>query len=61
MVKNLFLINNSDTPNYINYRKRLREHFHKTVADGLNDYEMLELLLAFSMPRRDVKPLAKNL
>jgi DNA repair protein RadC len=51
----------SDTPHYINHRKRLRERFQKTGADGMHDYELLELLLTFSIPRRDVKPVAKKL
>lgn len=51
----------SDTPHYINHRKRLRERFQKTAAEGMHDYELLELLLTFSIPRRDVKPVAKKL
>jgi DNA repair protein RadC len=51
----------SDTPHYINHRKRLRERFQKTGAEGMYDYELLELLLTFSIPRRDVKPVAKKL
>ncbi|MGH7849395.1 MAG: RadC family protein [Thermodesulfobacteriota bacterium] len=50
-----------DTPHYINHRKRLRERFRKSGADGMHDYELLELLLTFSIPRRDVKPVAKKL
>lgn len=51
----------SDTPHYINHRKRIRERFQKTGADGMHDYELLELLLTYSIPRRDVKPVAKML
>ncbi len=51
----------SDTPHYINHRKRLRERFQKTGAEGMYDYELLELLLTYSIPRRDVKPVAKML
>ena len=51
----------TDTHLYINHRKRLRERFQKTGAEGLHDYELLELLLTFSIPRRDVKPVAKKL
>lgn len=43
------------------HRQRLRERFNKTYSDGLHDYEMLELLLIYSIARRDVKPLAKKL
>lgn len=51
----------SDKPHYINHRQRLRERFQKTGAEGMHDYELLELLLTFSIPRRDVKPVAKKL
>ena len=43
------------------HRRRLRERFAKTGADGFHDYEILELLLTYAIPRRDVKPLAKEL
>lgn len=48
-------------PHYINHRKRLRERFRGTGFKGFRDYEALELLLTYSIPRRDVKPLAKSL
>jgi DNA repair protein RadC len=43
------------------HRKRLRERFEKSGLDGFHDHEVLELLLTFVIPRRDVKPLAKEL
>jgi DNA repair protein RadC len=42
------------------HRHRLRERF-SAAPRVLPDYELLELLLTFSIPRRDVKPLAKAL
>ncbi len=51
----------NDKPHYINHRQRLRERFGKAGADGMHDYELLELLLTYSIPRRDVKPVAKKL
>lgn len=51
----------TDKPHYKDHRKRLRERFRKTGSKGLHDYEMLELLLTYAIPRRDVKPLAKDL
>ncbi|MEM7009116.1 MAG: DNA repair protein RadC [Thermodesulfobacteriota bacterium] len=51
----------TDTPHYLHHRKRLRERFHKAGAQAMHDYELLELLLTFSIPRRDVKPVAKKL
>ena len=43
------------------HRKRLRTRFEIGGAEPLPDYELLELLLFRTLPRRDVKPLAKRL
>ncbi len=43
------------------HRARLRERFMKAGVDGVQDYELLELILFRAIPRRDVKPLAKDL
>lgn len=43
------------------HRSRLRARFSKNGLSGFHDYEVLELLLAFAIPRRDVKPYAKAL
>ena len=43
------------------HRARLRAKFSKKGPDALADYELLELLLFRSVPRRDTKPLAKRL
>ena len=43
------------------HRERLRARFLRGGAEALADYEMLELLLFRSIPRRDTKPLAKQL
>ena len=43
------------------HRERLRARFIATGDKSLPDYELLELLLMRSVPRRDVKPLAKKL
>lgn len=48
-------------PHYHGHRDRLRARFGETGGDGLADYELLELALFRSIPRRDVKPLAKSL
>ncbi len=40
------------------HRERLRQKF---LDDKLADYELLELLLSFVIPRRDVRPLARAL
>ena len=51
----------ADTPHYHGHRERLRARFQEAGAETLPDYEFLELLLFRSIPRRDVKPLAKEL
>lgn len=43
------------------HRDRLRQRFLVGGEDALPDYELLELLLFMAIPRRDVKPLAKDL
>lgn len=50
-----------EKPHYLGHRKRLRERYRKTGFQGFEDYEALELLLTFALPRKDVKPLAKAL
>lgn len=48
-------------PHYLGHRERLRQRFLKGGTEALADYELLELILFRAMPRRDVKPLAKDL
>ncbi len=49
-------------PSYLkDHRKRLRERFIRGGADAMPDYELLELVLFRAIPRRDVKPLARDL
>lgn len=43
------------------HRDRLRARFLKSGAGACEDYELLELMLFSVIPRKDVKPLAKNL
>jgi DNA repair protein RadC len=50
-----------EKPGYLEHRKRLRGRFRKGGAEGMQDYELLELLLTYAVPRRDVKPYAKEL
>jgi DNA repair protein RadC len=51
----------AETPHYHGHRERLRERFHSAGPDALSDYELLEMVLFRSLPRGDVKPLAKTL
>lgn len=48
-------------PHHVGHRDRLRQRFAQKGADALADYELLELYLFRSIPRRDIKPLAKEL
>ncbi|MCR9124951.1 MAG: DNA repair protein RadC [Rhodobacteraceae bacterium] len=49
-------------PSYIaDHRARLRDRFAVGGAQAIPDYELLELLLFRSIPRQDVKPLARCL
>jgi DNA repair protein RadC len=48
-------------PHYLGHRDRLRQRFLDGGSDALPDYELLELVLFRSVPRRDVKGLAKAL
>jgi DNA repair protein RadC len=48
-------------PHYAGHRDRLRRRFLESGPGALADYEILELLLFAAIPRRDVKPLAKQL
>jgi DNA repair protein RadC len=43
------------------HRDRLRDRFKNVGDQALADYELLEILLFRSIPRRDTKPLAKEL
>ena len=48
-------------PHFHGHRQRLRDRFQAQGADGLADYELLEMILFRALPRRDTKPLAKAL
>src|SRR5437016_5720802 len=50
-----------NTSHFLGHRERLRERFEKSGLDGFADYEVIELLLTLAIPRKDVKPLAKEL
>jgi DNA repair protein RadC len=51
----------ADTPHHLGHRGRLKDRFERAGIAGLQDYEVLELLLFYALPRKDVKPLAKDL
>ncbi len=52
---------NAGGPSHAGHRERLRERFRTGGAEALADYELLELLLFYAVPRKDTKPIAKRL
>jgi DNA repair protein RadC len=48
-------------PHHVGHRKRLKGKFLQNDPKSFDDYELLELALFQSVPRKDVKPLAKDL
>jgi len=50
-----------DKPHYYGHRDRLKKKFRENGGDSLSDYELLELVLFQTIPRKDVKPLAKKM
>ena len=54
-------LEHTEKPHFSGHRDRLRARFLKSGPESLADYEVLELILFMAIPRRDVKPLAKNL
>ncbi len=51
----------TQAPDYLGHRQRLRERFLKSQGRDMADYELLELVLTYTIVRRDVKPIAKAL
>jgi DNA repair protein RadC len=52
----------SSTPHdALDHRQRIRDRFERLGGDAFEDYELLELLLFRTIPRRDTRPIAKAL
>jgi DNA repair protein RadC len=50
------------TPHFYGHRKRVKKKFlNMESTTNFEDYELIELTLFHAAPRKDVKPLAKNL
>jgi len=43
------------------HRARLRQRFERSGLQGFHDHEVVELVLTYVIPRRDVKPIAREL
>jgi DNA repair protein RadC len=48
-------------PHYHGHRERLRQRFREAGSDAVSDYELLELVLFRTIPKKDLKPIAKQL
>ena len=48
-------------PHHSGHRNRIKERFLKSNKGSLSDLELLELMLFWSIPRKDVKPIANIL
>lgn len=46
---------------YLGHRERLKKRYLEGGYKAFQEYELLELLLTYAIPRKDVKPLAKEL
>lgn len=46
---------------YIGHRQRIKDKYKKSGIDGWLGYEILELVLSYSIARKDTKPIAKEL
>ena len=51
----------STPPDAVDHRQRIRDRFVRLGGEAFEDYELLELLLFRSIPRRDTRPIAKAL
>lgn len=51
----------STPPDALDHRQRIRDRFERLGGDAFEDYELLELLLFRTIPRRDTRPIAKAL
>lgn len=55
------ILEKMQTPHYLGHRERQRQKLLSGGGGVFSDYELLEYLLMTAIPRRDVKPLAKDL
>lgn len=55
------MVSKASKPHYLGHRKRIKEKYKKAGLNGWLDYEILEFALTFAIPRKDTKPIAKEL
>lgn len=51
----------TEIKSYLGHRQRIKEKYEKNGIAGWLDYEVLELALSYAIPRKDTKPIAKEL
>ncbi len=51
----------TSSPHYHGHRERLKQRLLESDGEALADYELLEAILFNALPRRDTKPIAKEL
>lgn len=51
----------TSAPHYIGHRERLKKKFFECGLQAFHDYEAVELLLSYAIPRKDLKIPAKDL
>lgn len=49
------------TPSSAGHRKRIKDKYEQSGVVGWHDYEIVELVLSYAIPRKDTKPIAKEL
>ncbi|MFH1245101.1 MAG: DNA repair protein RadC [Candidatus Omnitrophota bacterium] len=54
-------MNKTLEPDYIGHRQRIKKKYEAGGIRGWLDYEVLEFALSYAIPRKDTKPLAKEL
>lgn len=54
-------MNKTSKAHYLGHRKRIKEKYKTAGLNGWLDYEILEFALIFAIPRKDTKPIAKEL
>jgi DNA repair protein RadC len=54
-------LSGANPPHYAGHRQRIKAKYLRNGLDGWYEYEVLELLLSFAIPRKDTKPIAKTL
>ncbi len=59
----ILTVENNETviPDYIGHRSRMKDKVLDKGGTSLTEIELLEVLLMYSIPRKDVKPIAKQL